>query len=288
MNIEQIMPLAKQVICLLLSLVFPLLGIGTPEVAFTPQEETVRIMSFNVRDGEFERGKIVPQVIADYAPDSIGLQECEGTWFLTLKAYLPDYEIIGIGRISGLPLIGESTAIMYRKDKYKLVDGGTFWLSETPEKVSVGWDAKYHRTCTWAVLENIETKEQYVHVNTHLDNAGAEARINGLKLVIEKAESFDLPVVLTGDFNFPKGSDLYKTLVSYSFADSAEIAESADSGCTAHGYKGTIKGNPIDFICVNEKIEEVKTYRIIRDQYDGMYVSDHYPVYSDIVFSKAS
>lgn len=79
-------------------------------------------MSFNVRDGEFDREEIVPQVVADYMPDSVGFQKCEGTWFMTLKAYLPDYTIVGVGRLTGVPLIGESTAIMYRNDKYKLVD----------------------------------------------------------------------------------------------------------------------------------------------------------------------
>lgn len=285
MSLQNALTSAKQIICALFALILPFLGIGIPDTgAKAPVSEQVRIMSFNVRDGEFDRGEIVPQVIADYYPDSVGLQECEGTWFMTLKAYLPDYEIIGVGRLTGLPLLGESTAIMYRKDKYKLVDYGTFWLSETPGLPSVGWDAKYHRTCTWAVLENRETKERYAHVNTHLDNAGNEARINGLKMVMDKAQSFDMPVVLTGDFNFPKGGDLYKALVSDKLTDVSSIAVEADSGCTSHGYKGGVAGNPIDFICVNEKIADVKSYKIIREKYNDRYVSDHYPVYSDMIF----
>lgn len=285
MDIQNILTMAKQILCALLGLIMPLLGIGLPETgAKAPAEDTVRIMSFNVRLGEFDREEIVPQVIADYLPDSVGLQECEGTWFLTLKTYLPDYKIVGVGRLSGLPLIGESTAIMYRADKYKLVDWGTFWLSETPDKVSKGWDAQHNRTCTWAVLENRETGEQYAHVNTHLDHIGAQARTNGLKLVLEKAASFDMPVVLTGDFNFPKGSDLYKQLTSAEFTDTSVIAETADSGCTHHAYKGTVKGNPIDFILVNDEISEVKSYNIMREKYNDQYVSDHYPIYTDMVF----
>lgn len=285
MNLDNLLPLAKQVIAALFSLILPLLGIGLPETgAKAPAPETVRIMSFNVRDGEFDREEIVPQVVADYLPDSVGFQECEGTWFLTLRTYLPEYQIIGVGRLTGIPLLGESTAIMFRKDKYELVDWGTFWLSETPDKVSIGWDSKYYRTCTWAVLKNKETGECYAHVNTHLDNAGKDARINGLELVMEKAASFDMPVVLTGDFNFPKGSDLYKRLVSDKLTDVSSVAQQADSGCTAHGYNGTVEGNPIDFICVNEKITDVKSYRIMREQYNGRYVSDHYPVYSDMIF----
>ena len=173
---------------------------------------------------------------------------------------------------------------MYRKDKYRLVDWGTFWLSETPDYASVGWDAKYHRTCTWAVLENRETGERYAHVNTHLDNQGAEARVKGLELVKQKAASFDMPVVVTGDFNFPKGSDLYKKLVADELTDVSAIAEAADSGCTAHGYSGAVEGNPIDFILVNDMITDVKSYNIMREKYNDRYVSDHYPVYADMMF----
>lgn len=285
MDIQNLLTNAKQVLSALFALILPFLGIGLPDTGVkAPAPETVRIMSFNVRDGEFDREEIVPQVIADYLPDSVGLQECEGTWFLTLKTYLPDYEIIGVGRLTGMPLLGESTAIMYRKDKYKLVDCGTFWLSQTPCVVSIGWDAKYHRTCTWAVLENRETGERYAHVNTHLDNRGAEARTKGLDLVLQKAAEFDMPVVVTGDFNFPKGSDLYKQLTAGELTDVSAIAEKADSGCTSHAYNGTVKGSPIDFILVNEKITEVKSYNIMREKYNDRYVSDHYPIYADMVF----
>lgn len=286
MNIQETLKNIKHALCALLALILPFLGIGLPELGAKGPVDTeiVRIMSFNVRDGEFDREEIVPQVVADYMPDSVGFQECEGTWYLTLKTYLPDYTIVGVGRLTGIKCIGESTAIMFRNDKYKLIDSGTFWLSETPDKVSVGWDAKYHRTCTWVVLENKETGEQYAHINTHLDNAGAQARTKGLDLILEKAASFDMPVVVTGDFNFGKGTALYRQLNSKTVKDSSALAETADSGQTAHGYNGGIEGNPIDFICVNDKVESVKSYNIIRDKYNGRYVSDHYPIYSDIVF----
>lgn len=285
MSLENLLPLAKQVIAALFSLILPFLGIGLPEMGVkAPALETVRIMSFNVRDGEFDREEIVPQVVADYLPDSVGFQECEGTWYLTLKTYLPDYQIIGVGRLTGVPLLGESTAIMFRKDKYELVDWGTFWLSETPDKVSIGWDAKYHRTCTWAVLKNRETGECYAHVNTHIDNAGKVARTKGLELVMEKAASFDMPVVVTGDFNFVKGSEYYKQLVSGGLTDVSSIAGEADTGGTVHDYKGGTDGNILDYICVNEKITDVKSYKVMREKYNDRYVSDHYPIYADMIF----
>ena len=284
MNTQEILTHAKNILCALLALILPFLGIGVPELGAKGPEDTeiVRIMSFNVRDGEFDREEIVPQVVADYMPDSVGFQECEGTWYLTLKTYLPDYKIIGVGRWTGIRQLGESTAIMYRKDKYKLVDWGTFWLSETPYIPSIGWDANYARTCTWAILENKETGKQYAHFNTHLDNGGSEARQKGLDMILSRIAELDMPVVLTGDFNFSKSSDNYTTL-STRLTDVSSVALTADSGGTAHGYAGGIGTAPIDFICINDKVDTVKTYKIIRDKYNDRFVSDHYPIYSDMV-----
>ncbi len=288
MSFGEILNHVKQIVCALFALILPFFGIGTVENYGSKAPETdevTRIMSFNVRNGEHDRGKDVPQFIADYMPDSVGLQECEGTWYMTLNTHLKaKYGIVGVGRLTGIKCIGEATAIMYRKDKYDLVDSGTFWLSETPEKVSIGWDAKHHRTCTWVTLRNKQTGEQYVHINTHLDHMGEQARTNGLALILEKAESFDLPVVVTGDFNFEKTDPLYTQLISGNLTDTQDVAEKTMYGKTYHAYNGGEDGEPIDFICINEKITSVKEYRIVRDIYGDTYISDHYPIFADIVF----
>ncbi len=288
MTAESFFTMAKQIICALFSLILPFLGIGRCEIgAKAPEsEEIIRVMSFNVRCGEFDREEIVPQLIADYYPDSVGVQEFESLWFSHVKAYLPQYGIVGVGRLTGIQgtISGEMSAILYRKDKYKVVDSDTFWLSETPDKISKGWDADKNRICTWAILENLETGEQYAHVNTHLDNKGELARINGLKLVLEKAKSFDMPVVITGDFNFSKGTELYSGFAENGFSDTQDMAEDTMYGKTYHGYNGGEDGLPIDFIMVNNKISDVRTYKILRDKVDDQFVSDHYPIYSDMVF----
>ena len=148
--------------------------------------------------------------------------------------------------------------------------------------VSIGWDANYARTCTWVILENKTTGKQYAHFNTHLDNGGVEARKNGLNMILEKIAELDMPVVLTGDFNFSTDSENYTTLTN-ALTDVSSVAQVADSGGTAHGYGGGIGTWPIDFICVNNKIKTVKSYKIMREKYNDRYVSDHYPIYSDMV-----
>lgn len=250
-------------------------------------EDTVRVMSFNIRYNEYaDRFRIVPQLIGDYMPDSVGLQECTHDWYLTMKGFLKEYGIIGVGRDSGDTGInsGEMSAILYRKDKYKVIDSGNFWISETPDEISYGWDAGTRRICTWAILENKETGEQYAHVNVHLDHISELARQNGAKMVSDFALSFDIPTVLTGDFNFKKYTNYYNIVINSGLRDSQDIAAVTDDGKTYHGYDGGTEGLPIDFIFTNEKVESVSTYKIVRDTYGEKYSSDHYPIYADMTF----
>lgn len=286
---NEALTVVRNYIALIISAIVALFGCANLNMGGASEAEpgTVRVMSFNIRCGEFEdRGEIVPRLIADYHPDSLGLQECTYDWFSYLRLFLhKDYGFVGVGRDTGDRSVkcGEMSLVLYRKDKYNLVDSGTFWLSETPDEVSLGWDGACNRICTWVVLENKETGEKYAHVNTHLDHVGPLARQNGVELVKEKALSHDIPTVVTGDFNFSKGSELYNSLVTGGLTDTQDMAEYTMTGKTYHGYNGGSEGEPIDFICVNSQITDVKTYKIIRDMYDGKYTSDHYPIFSDMV-----
>lgn len=283
----------KAIISAILSVILMFMGIDAsrshlPEKGSLANQDSsmTRIMSFNIRCGEYlERENIVSSLIDAYQPDSVGIQECTFDWYLNLKWYLDDYAFVGVGRDTGKLGVncGEISAVLYKKDKFKLIDSGTFWLSETPDKVSLGWDGACNRICTWVVLEDKETGDQYAHVNTHLDHVGPLARTNGVELVKEKALSFDIPTVVTGDFNFKKSTDLYTSLVTGGLTDTQDMAEYTMTGKTYHGYEGGTEGEPIDFICVNSLITEVQTYKIVRDTYAGRYTSDHYPIYSDMV-----
>jgi endonuclease/exonuclease/phosphatase family metal-dependent hydrolase len=248
----------------------------------------MRIMSFNLLcQGKDEhamknRRELASRTIMDYRPDSIGVQEATPDWMKWLGKNLPGYDYVGVGRDDGKKL-GEFAAIFFLKDKYKAVDSGTFWLSATPEKPTMGWDAVCIRICTWAVLQNIQTGEQYAHINTHLDHRGDTAREKGIDLVLKKAAEFELPVVCTGDFNLFEGSPLYEQLMGGVLRDTKFLAPDTMKNATFHHFSlPTVDTNIIDYVLVNDKVTPL-VYRVITEGIDGKFVSDHYPVYADVV-----
>ena len=250
-------------------------------------ENAVRIMSFNVlcagtdEHAMQNRLGIVTRTITEYYPDSIGLQEATPYWMAWLNIMLPEYDYVGVGRDNG-KFLGEFSAILYLKDKYKVVDSGTFWLSQTPETPSIGWDAVCNRVCTWAVLENKSTGEQYAHINTHLDHRGAEARENSINMILEKAASFDVPVVCTGDFNLKQNSDLYTSLTAGVLQDTKFAAADTMDHATFHGFSETVDpARVIDFIFTDSRMTPL-VYKVVTEGIEGVSVSDHYPLYSDM------
>lgn len=253
--------------------------------------ESIRVMSFNVLWGGFgersiaQRAKAVSRTITDYYPDSVGLQEATPEWMLTLKFLLPDYGYVGVGRDDGRAG-GEFSSVFYRKDKYRVVESGTFWLSETSEVPSRGWDADCNRVCTWVVLENKQTGERYAHINTHLDHLGSQARANSVPMILEKAAEFaDMPIICTGDFNFRENSGLYPVITADILKDAKFLSDDTMNHPTFHGYQS--EPDPtriIDFIFINEAITPL-VYRVITEGIDGRLPSDHYPLYADVVLT---
>lgn len=254
-------------------------------------ENAVRIMSFNVLcTGEGEHAMqnrlgIVTQTIAEYYPDSIGLQEATPYWMAWLNIMLPEYDYVGVGRDNGKSK-GEYSAIFYLKDKYRVVQSGTFWISETPEVPSIGWDATCERVCTWAVLENKVTGERYAHINTHLDYRGVLPRQKGVEMILDKAEKLNyMPVVATGDFNLAEGSDYYRQLTAGVLNDTKKLAPDTMKNATFHHYTlPTDPKNVIDFVLANDKVPPL-VYRVVTEGIDGKFVSDHYPLYSDLLLN---
>ncbi len=255
------------------------------------EENAMRIMSFNIRctnvgtDSWEDRIEIVSQTMLESEADSIGVQEATPEWMATLKETVGEkYAYVGVGRDDG-DNEGEYSAVFYLKDKYEVVDSDTFWLSETPDKPSFGWDAACRRVCTWVQLKDKETGKQYVHMNTHFDHVGISARKNSVEMIIDKAKTFtDIPVVFTADMNVVQGSTNYNQFVdSGYFRDTKFVAPDSMSYCTYHDTKPDMhKDDVIDYVMINDGFDAL-TYRVVTEGIDGRYVSDHYPIYADIV-----
>ena len=256
---------------------------------------TVRILSFNLRcasdpEGSIvNRSRLVSAIILGHLPDSLGVQEETPKWErLLCRALKGRYARVGEARDSNGPF-SESNGIYYLKNKYRLVDSCTFWLSETPEvKYSVGFGSTCKRIATRAVLENKKTGERYTHINTHLDHVLESTRVEQCRVLLEEMKKFSSEgtVVCTGDFNDYPDSAVYAAMTRET-DDAAVTAKVTDKGLTFHGYgKVTDESTgPIDFIFLT-KGTEVKSYKIIRTKAPDMYPSDHYPVTADIVAAK--
>lgn len=253
-------------------------------------EQSVTVMTYNIYMGGTgekapeNRAPLVKQNVEKFNPDSFGMQEVTEEWYEILKEIFPDYGYIGKGRAKDFG--GEASPIFYKKDKYELVDGGTFWLSKTPEKPSKGWDAMFNRVCTYAVLKDKATGFTYAHFNAHFDHLGVIARQESVAVVTKKIAEIapDMPVVFTGDLNENMESDMYSSVISSGFADSRVLSGSSDNDGTFHGYSDlTTKELPIDFIFANGYVKSVSSYAVDRNKLNGIYPSDHHPVASTLV-----
>ncbi|MBQ5904680.1 MAG: endonuclease/exonuclease/phosphatase family protein [Clostridia bacterium] len=255
-------------------------------------ENAIRVMSYNVRcanDGEqtiTNRSKVGLAVLEEYAPDSFGVQECTPRWKRIFAFKLGDrYASVGKSRDPFGPFT-EYSSIYYLKDKYKLIDSGTFWLSETPDKpYSKSFDSACARIATWALLENKETGERYTHINTHLDHVLESTRQAQMKVLIEYVGKVtgEAPVIMTGDFNDFEGSPVYNEACKI-FNDARFVAKASDTGRTFTKYGSYEEDGEgaIDFIFTDKDVT-VDTYKVIRDTVKGIYPSDHYPIVADVV-----
>ncbi|MBQ2841581.1 MAG: endonuclease/exonuclease/phosphatase family protein [Clostridia bacterium] len=257
-----------------------------PEAKIT---QDITVMSYNVyikgtgEKSPESRTPLVAENIRKYSPDSFGLQEADEGWMERLPAIMTEYAYVGIGRNSDNGG-GEASPVFYKKDKYDLLDSGTFWLSKTPEKASKGWDAMFKRICTYAILKDKQTGFTYAHFNAHFDHLGVIARLESVAVIAEKIAEIapGLPIVFSGDLNDYEGGDMYNRVLESGLKDTKYLAETVSGGSvTYHGYSDLVeKDLPIDFIFTNSFTTKVKSYTVVSDEINGIYASDHHPVVS--------
>ncbi len=296
-----------------------------PVIEQTADNYTAKIMSFNVQteNGTQVRADIRMDMLRDlldeYQPDSIGMQEVTTKWrdMMDTYAFNQSYAGVGEARTPG----GEANPIYYRADKFELVDSGTFWLSDTPDvEGSKFEESLYVRICTWAHLRDKTTGKEYVHVNTHLDNLGSSEgrtlRKQQITVILKFLQRFgDIPMVLTGDLNQAavnaEGTQysVYKTLVGinaiklddgtkiYSPFSNARydapdnMPEGQSATMTKYYDEKDSKYNPakepIDYVLYTSASLTALSYKIRLYDRGGVYLSDHLPVISEIKFAPA-
>ncbi len=177
-------------------------------------------------------------------------------------------------------------SIYYKKNKYNLLRWGTWWLSETPDEPSKGWDARCFRSATWALLKDKASGRQFYVVNTHLDHVGVEARRKGLALVVEKIGEMNKeghPLLLMGDFNVTPDNDCLTVLGPLGMLSARDTApeDATDHLGTFHawGHQNLL----IDYIYWRG-FSACTAYKTLTEKYDGRFVSDHYPIMARFAF----
>lgn len=253
-------------------------------------------MSYNIKyanenDGEnswSKRKDHITNQLKFYEPPILGLQEAVLEQLEHFKVNLPQYNYVGVAREDGKQK-GEFTAIFYDTTRFDALENNTFWLSETPSKVSVGWDAALPRVCTYVKLKNKETGKEIWVFNSHFDHIGENARLESARLIlkrIEEVNNADLPVVLMGDFNLEPGTEGIK-LLSEKMDDSKNISRKV-----IFGPEGTFNGyefhkpatRRIDYIFTSKDDIKVLKYGVLTDSKDLRYPSDHFPVLVELEF----
>ncbi len=266
----------------------PVTKVNPEKLPEAVSQSDITVMTYNLKVsgvGQYapdKRAPLLAENIRAYMPDSFGCQEASVSLLAMVSGELEsDYAYVGLGRDKNNT--GEASPVFYLKEKYDLVDSGTFWLSKTPDEVSKGWDANYNRVCTYAVLKNKETGFTYAHFNAHFDHIGIIARQESISLVTKKIAEIcpDIPVLFSGDLNDEEGSVMYNMALESGLRDSKFLAEKTMDSLTYHGYSAfteATRTKPIDFIFVNDFITSVASYEVDLTTYNGIYPSDHHPI----------
>ncbi|MES2545220.1 MAG: endonuclease/exonuclease/phosphatase family protein [Bacteroidota bacterium] len=257
--------------------------------------QDLKIMTYNIRldvasdhkNSWSNRKEFFCSQLNFYEPDIFGIQEALPNQVIDISLALPKYTNVGIGR-DGIGK-GESSTIYFKKDRFETLQENTFWLSETPKKVSKGWDAAYNRICTYVLLKDKISNKTFWVFNTHLDHLGNIAKNKSITLILSKIKQLntnEFPVFLIGDFNSDSTDD-HMLKLKLEMNDSYEI-----SGQKPFGSIGTFNGfhhnrkpkQRLDYIFLSKNnFFKIKKYAVLTDSKDLRYPSDHFPVYIETI-----
>jgi endonuclease/exonuclease/phosphatase family metal-dependent hydrolase len=277
---------------------FLLLGLlsGCASVSETAEPlACIGLTSFNIRYGTANDGvnvwplrrSLVLDVIDEQSPSVLGVQEALRFQLDEIAAGNPQFEEVGVGRDDG-EQAGEYSAIFFDRERFKMLDQGTFWLSSRPEEIaSATWGNSIPRICTWVHLEDRQTALRLHVFNTHWDHRSQESREQAAALILARVGEIAEggPVAVMGDFNAGELNPAFRALVEdnktplfdsyrHLHADTVEVG-------TFNGFKGTNDGEKIDAILLSQHWN-VESAVIVRTSKEGRMPSDHYPVSASV------
>lgn len=252
----------------------------------------VSILSYNIRyDTKDDKENAWPNrkdAIADsltaLSPDILCFQEVLKNQYKFLAKKLRGYGCYGAGRTNGKRK-GEYCPVFFRKDKFRLLDKGTFWLSETPDKPSKGWDADSYRIVTWIKVMDISTRKILFVFNTHFDNAGKQAQIESARLLVLRTNAMSgiEHCLVAGDFNITEEMAAYKYMVSANFIDAFKRSTSLVTN-TFTGFKtDKAKSKRIDYFFYKIPLKPILYQALSWLNTNGSFLSDHRPVYVEFI-----
>lgn len=265
---------------------------------FCSNAQNLKVMTYNIRldiavDGENDwshRKDFLTSQIQFYEPDIFGVQEAQPNQVIDIATALSSYSYVGIGR-EGIGK-GESSNIFYKKDRFKVLKSNTFWLSETPDLISKGWDAAFNRVCTYALFKDLKTKQTFWVFNTHLDHVGEAAKTKGIQLILSKMAALNTKnytVLFMGDFNSQPDDDRILAL-NKEMNDCRKISKEKPFGPsgTFNGFKHDEPVSAlIDYIFISKNSSfKVLKFAVLSDSKDLRYPSDHLAVYAEISCKK--
>jgi endonuclease/exonuclease/phosphatase family metal-dependent hydrolase len=280
---------------------FWLLSLTLPVCSF-PQNGKLTVMTFNIRydspdDGIYSwknRMPMVFHVLHEEKPDLAGFQEALKNQVDDLSGALKDYSWSGVGRDDGREK-GEYAVVFYRKGRFWKMDGGTFWLSETPDVAgSRSWNSACNRIVTWVKLKDLPTDKVLFFFNTHFDHVSSLAREKSAVLLTDRVARIagNQEVFATGDFNEMRGSKMYEILTTgpkqLKNTEDMAVEHHLNPDYTFIGFPfHPTPGEACDFIfCRNLETWRVLQYRVVTYNIDGKYPSDHLPVVTKFIRGK--
>ena len=278
------------------------------------KSDNLSIMSFNIRYGDAPDGDnawenrqdILIDCLKKYNPDILAVQEAFDFQIEKIQSAFPDWDNFGLPRFHKKEMTdpvyahesmgGESVNIFYNKNKFKLLDSGTFWHSDTPDiPASITWGNSLPRIHTWGLFQAKDSGQKFVVLNTHFHtNAREPYTSKTTNLVMRKWREIagDLPTIMTGDFNLSPDSDTHEIFcgrqgseeIRGNFVDCWQVLNNPEVNAgTSHNFKGVRNKVRIDWILATPSIKP-QSIEIIYDNVDGRYPSDHYPVLARLAF----